>query len=192
MLFLLEGWRTIVASERWGLCRGERRSGGVLRNRKGGDGRPLYPNPRITVADMRASLWTYTISGPVTDPPTHTRTQRYPHPERFPVLLSTVSPCCSNRCRTRHPQWPFKLTPPSTPLSIVPHRAPPRCWQFLFDFLLIFRAGARPAGYRSVPNHPDRRRASHVQSQHVISMLNLSASAFSHTSSSSPLSIIPS
>ena len=54
-------------------------------------------------ADMRASLRTYIISGPVCGPThPHSHTALHTHPVS-PFLLSTVSPCCSNCYCIRNP-----------------------------------------------------------------------------------------
>jgi len=105
---------------------------------------PIFPSQ---AADMRASLRTYNISGPVYGP-THPHSHTALHtPETFPVLLSTVSPCCSNHCCKRGPhnahstslrsQYPYPLSrirpalqlPPPRPIFVRFSAPAPNPWE---------------------------------------------------------------
>ena len=84
------------------------------------------------------------------DPPIHTRTQRYPHPDTSPILLSIVSPCWSDHCTPNSYNGHTHLLPLPSPAAIV-HRP---SLSLLPPVLFDFPPHHQPRGIICVPNSP--------------------------------------
>ena len=189
-LFLLEGWRTIVASV-WCGWAGEGRRGELL----GSMGEMDDPYIQILAsqaADMRASLWTYTASGPVRGP-THTHSHTALHTFRdFPRSVVHCESVLRQPLSAGFAQWPHKLVPLPTPLSFVRHPPPPATLPPPAILIRFSVPAPRPwdiAVFRIVPI-TDARGTCCEQPQHPRDLnVELGPLNFSHTRSSSPLSI---
>jgi hypothetical protein len=163
---------------------------GWLLGLKGRDGGPYNQILASQAADMRASLWTYSASGPVrgpTHPHPHTAlpTSRYFSHSVVHCESVLEQPLCADFA-----QWPYTLAPPAVPCRPLCTVHPfPFSQQFLFDFpthrqprgiIGVFRigpvtdAGATCSERPATPLRP-----------RDLNVLNLSRSTFSHTRSSS-------
>jgi hypothetical protein len=138
-----------------------------------GTGRGDMDGPYIPIlpswaADMRASLWTYIISGPVFGPThPHSHTALRTHRDFPRSIVHCESMLSQPLLYTESAQWPFKaFAPPSAPLSIFPYPCP-LSQQLLFDFLLIFRTGVKTRGipFRSESFRSQTRKARVVTDQ---------------------------